>query len=357
MGEITQVAEFWSKNEPVPDAPCFYTSPITRAYIIGSAFGQRFVKTYHDDSAFAVNILAELYLKQRNIESVLSLCCGFGYVERQLVSKLDTIKECLGIDIAEGALVIARQRAKEEGMESLKYSVADLNNYNWGDKKYDLVIANGALHHISNLEEVFAGIRQSLKPGGILIACEYVGPAYMDHSKRQLEIINAASFLVPPELRARTGRAVINERLFRLLSRVQVAANQKEKAEWPKWKKLVARIGRAIFHRDESKFNFGVVYISPKSHLLRVDPSECVRSDELIPLAKKYFSNLEVRPFGGGILQHALDARFYDYFDSTNPTHVSTFEALCELERHFMSTGEIGFENAFLIATNDSQSA
>jgi hypothetical protein len=120
----------------------------------------------------------------------------------------------------------------------------------------------------------------------MLIACEYLGPSYQDHSKRQLEIINAASFLVPSELRARTGRAVINEKLFRLLSRVQVVANQKEKAEWPKWKKFVARIGRAIFHRDESKFDFGVVHISPKRHLLRVDPSECVRSSELIRLLK-----------------------------------------------------------------------
>lgn len=350
MSEVSQVADYWSRIEPIPDAPCFYTSPITRPYIIERAFGQQFVESHKNDSAFAVNLFAELYLKQRNVQSVLSLCCGFGYVERQLISKLGTIKECIGIDIAEGALAIARQRALDEGHNTLKYEVADLNNYNWPHQKYDLVIANGALHHIKNLEEVFAGIRQSLNPGGLLFACEYVGPAYMDHSTRQLEIINAASFLVPPELRARTGRPVINERLFRLLSRVQVVANKKEQADWPKWKKLVARVGRAIFHRDESKFNFGVVHISHKSHLLRVDPSECVRSDEIIPLARKYFSDLEVRPFGGGVLQHALDARFYENFDETNPTHVSTFEALCQLERHFMKTGEIGLENAFLIA-------
>lgn len=354
MSEVSRVADFWSQYEPVVDGPSFYTSRIMRPYIIESAFGRQFVELYGHDASFMVNLLMELYLKQRNIQSVLSLCCGFGHVERELVTKLGTIKECIGVDIAEGALAAARQRASDEGMKSIKYVSADLNNYKWESQKYDLVIANGALHHIKSLEGALSGIRQSLKPGGVFFACEYVGPSYMDHSTRQLEIINAASFLVPPELRARTGRPVINERLFRLLSRIQVAANKKERAEWPKWKKFVARAGRVIFHRDESKLNFGIVHISHKSHLLRVDPSECVRSDEIIPIARKYFSELEVRPFGGGILQHALDERFYENFDATNPTHISTLEVLCQLERHFMKTGEIGAENAFLIAKADS---
>ncbi|MGC2457084.1 MAG: methyltransferase domain-containing protein [Gallionellaceae bacterium] len=351
MSEIAQVADFWSQHELVLDAPGFYTSPIMRPYIIETAFGRQYVERYGNDASYMINLLIELYLKQRNVQSVLSLCCGFGHLERQLVTKLGTIKECTGVDIAEGALAVARQRASDEGMESIKYVAADINSLDWEKQKYDLVIANGALHHLKNLEGVLSGIRQSLKPGGVFFACEYVGPSYMDHSTRQLELINAASYLVPPELRARTGRPVINERLFRLLSRVQVAASKKEKPEWPKWKKFVARAGRVVFHRDAGKFNFGVVHISPKSYLLRVDPSECVRSDEIIPLAQKYFSDLEVRPFGGGILQHALDDRFYENFDKINPTHVSTLETLCQLERHFMQTGEIGSENAFLIAT------
>lgn len=353
MNDISKVAEYWSQSEPQVDAPNFYTSPITRPYIIESAFGNKFVESHRTDSAFAENILIDIYLKQRNIESVLSLCCGFGHVERNLVKKLGTIKECLGIDLAEGALAVARQRAHDEGVTSIKYSVADLNNYDWAKKKYDLVIANGALHHINNLEEAFAGIRDCLKPGGILIACEYVGPSYQDHSNRQLEIINAVSFLVPSELRARKGRVVINEKIFRLLSSAYSAVNQKEKAEWPKWKKFVARVGRIFLRENKNKFNFGVVHISPKNHLLRVDPSECVRSAELIAVAKGYFPKLEVRPFGGGILQHALDIGFYNSFDSSNSKHVSAFEAICQLEKHFMNTGEVGIENAFLIAAVD----
>lgn len=322
-------------------------SRILRPYIIENAFGLHYVKKYSQNSCFMVDLLDELYLKDRNIKSVLSLCCGFGHVERQLVDRLDSIKECLGLDLSEGALKIARQRSNKIGM---RYEQADLNNYKWETKKYDLVIANGALHHISNLEDALSGIYQTLKPGGIFFACEYVGPSYMNHQARQLELINAAAFLVPPELRARSGRKIVNEKLFQSLSRLQVATYMREQSKWPKWQKLVARYSRPLFHRNEDNFDFGPIHISMKKYLLNTDPSECVRSEEIIPYAQKIFKKLEVRPLGGGILQHALDARFYENYDETNLKHISALEALCQLERSYMKTGEIGLENAFLIA-------
>jgi hypothetical protein len=83
---------------------------------------------------------------------------------------------------------------------------------------------------------------------------------------------------------------------------------------------------------------------------MRTDPSECVRSSEIIPLIKNSFPNTEIRPFGGGILQHALDTNYYANFDASNPVHSKNLEMLCSLEKHFMDTGEIDIENAFIIA-------
>jgi len=98
------------------------------------------------------------------------------------------------------------------------------------------------------------------------------------------------------------------------------------------------------------RFDFGVVYRSPKEYLLRTDPSECVRSGELIGLVQTYFPSAEIRPFGGGILQHALDQNFYDHFDVTNQRHTALLKLLCDLERTLMEIGEIGPENAFIFA-------
>ena len=348
---LQQVGEHWSKSEPTQEADNFYMSPLMRPYIIESAYGKDLAAEHKHNSYFAEDIFISKYLGARRVESILSLCCGFGVVERHFASKLPGVKHCLGVDVAEGALETARERAASAGIQGISYQCADLNNFPWESEKYDLVIANGALHHLSNLEGAFEGIRRTLKPGGLLYACEYVGPSYQDHAARQLEIINAAAFLVPPELRARKGLPLIpNKRLFRFLSRLYSIAARAEHPDWSRKKKLAAAMLKKILRRKPDTLDFGVVHISPKDELLRLDPSEGVRSAEIIPLVKHYFPNVEVRPFGGGILQYALDENFYRNYDAKNPTHARSLEILWRLERQFMETGEISIENAFIIA-------
>ena len=348
--ELSKIGKHWSKNEPAPDTRNFYMSPVTRAYIIESAFGRDFVDEYRDNHYYAQDIFVSQYLKNKKVGSVLSLCCGFGSIERRLVSKLPGVQNCLGIDIADGALEIARRRAAEEKLSCISYQAVDLNNYFWEEGKYDLVIANGALHHLKNLESVLRGIHRTLKPGGILYCCEYVGPDYQDYPARQLQLINAAAFLVPSELRARRGvPSFLHDRHIWLIARLQLLSTKEENADWPGWKKIIARAVRKFIPPAKDD-DFGVVHVSPKNFLLRTDPSECVRSSEIIPVMKQCFPDMEVLPFGGGILQHALDEAFYKNYDHGNPLHVKCLRMLCQLERHLMDTGEIGIENAFIIA-------
>jgi ubiquinone/menaquinone biosynthesis C-methylase UbiE len=350
INNLNKVAGFWSQYEPVVDAPNFYASPLTRPYIIETAYGKDLVADYQQDSNFAEDIFISKYLGNKKVESILSLCCGFGVVERILVSQLTDVKYCLGIDVAEGALEVAKKRAADENLHCISYKYADLNNYPWEDEKYDLVVANGALHHLSNLENVLDGIKRTLKPDGILYACEYVGPSYQDHSTRQLQIINAAAFLIPPELRIkRLPPTFTNKQVTRLISRLYSAADR-ENPEWPLWKKKIARILKKFLNRNQNGLDFGVVYVSPKEKLLKTDPSECVRSSEIIQVVKERFHDVEVRPFGGGILMHALGENFFTNLDAKNPLHTKCLEMLFQLERHFMDTGEISIENAFIIA-------
>jgi ubiquinone/menaquinone biosynthesis C-methylase UbiE len=349
--DLLKVNKHWSRSDPVRDDGNFYMSPLIRPYIIETAYGRDLIAEYQDNSYFAEDIFISKYLRDKKVESLLSLCCGFGSVERRFVSQLPGVKRCLGVDVATGALEAATKRAKDEKLNCVSYKCADLNNYPWEEEEYDLVIANGALHHLSNLEGALEGIRRTLRPDGLLYACEYVGPSYQNHSSRQLQVINAAAFLVPPELRARKGSPYfMSKQVFRFVSRLHSIASRQEKPEWPRWKKMIALTLRRLLNSRQEDFDFGVVHLSPKDMLLKRDPSECVRSSEIIPVVRSYFPNAEVRPFGGGILQHALDEAFYSRFDKRNPLHTKTLEVLCQLERHFMDTGEIGIENAFIIA-------
>jgi hypothetical protein len=114
---------------------------------------------------------------------------------------------------------------------------------------------------------------------------------------------------------------------------------------------MAGSILRNTLGRRGDRFRFGAVHLSPKRYLLSTDPSEGVRSEEIIPLMRNYFSNVEVRPFGGGILQYALDSNFYSFFDGTNPVHTRTLSLLRHIEQSLMEMGELGAENAFLTAT------
>jgi SAM-dependent methyltransferase len=354
--ETSQIADHWASREPLEQNGGFYVSPLLRPYIIATAFGKDQVDLHRSNAFYSIDIFIEKFLRNRPIKSILSLCCGFGNVERYFATRLPGVEYCLGLDLSEGALGHARQRAQGIPVR-MEYSAADLNAYDWKPNCYDLVIANGALHHIENLEGTLDGIRQTLKPGGLLYSCEYVGPSYMGHSPRQLELINALAFMMPPELRARKPVNIKNDRLFRLMSKAWEISAREERDSWAPWQRTVSRLLKKVLRRQYDNFDFGVVYRSPKEYLLRTDPSECVRSGEIIDLILSYFPSAEVRPFGGGILQHALDQNFYDHFNPADKRHAALLQLMIDLERGLMATGEIGPENAFIFADTTATAA
>lgn len=351
--DSVKVREFWSERKPPTEITGGYLySPITRPYIIKTAYDQDASDTYSHSSTWAWDIFIDRYLSGRCVKRVLSLSCGFGVAERILLSKLPEITDLLALDIAPGAIATAQRLANEAGFTNVRYEVADLNSYAWPVGEYDLVVANGSLHHLSNLEDVLAGVHKALKSGGVFFSCEYVGPNYMDHSPRQLELINSTAFIISPALRARTGLSWHHHpRIFNALNRLYTAVAREDQPHWSSWKKLVARATRSVVRKPE--FDFGVVHISPKSHLLRTDPSECVRSSDVLPLVRRFFPEVEIRQMGGGILEFALDACFYEKYDPHNEHHQSDFDLACDIERHYMATGEIGSDFALIIAQLD----
>lgn len=340
-------ADYWAKFEPTEQSGSYYTSPLLRPYLIESAYGADLAAKHANNPYWAEDILLDKLFSSVSPRSVLSLCCGFGAVEQYLLSKLDGVEKCVALDVSKGALEVAGERAEKAGL-SIEYQCVDINNFEWPEAEFDLVVANGALHHIQNLEGVLNGAFRSLTPGGTLYACEYIGPNYMDHSIRQLELINACAFLVPPELRARKPMCIRNDRLFHTLSKLYSVAARPINPVWPKAKQKIAQLIKRVFRRDVGRLDFGKVYISPKSRLLRVDPSECIRSSEILTVARSIFGDVQVMPFGGGILQHAIDENFFHNFNSKNLRHQNALKRLQNMERELTASGEICDENAFI---------
>lgn len=272
----------------------------------------------------------EKYLKTRiPFEKCLSICCGFGNIERTL-SKLHVAKKIIGTDIAPGAIAEARKRATAENLDNIEYFVADLNKVDLPASEYDLVWANGALHHIADLEGVISKLHRVIQNGGYLISNEYVGPRYQQIPARQQELVNAVKHLLPPELR------------------------RKDLCPKPYGNSMFAKAIRFAVRHLIGWFRPGKIYDvlwekRPIEHFLAYDPSECVKSDQIIPTLNKYFPEVEVKYYNGSILQHALDMEFYTHYDSTNPKHRTILQMLFNIESSLATAGEISQDNAHII--------
>jgi SAM-dependent methyltransferase len=130
----------------------------------------------------------------------LSLGCGFGVIERVL-RRCDYCQFIHGVDVAEGAIEGAKKAAQDEGLDGLTYEVADLNSARLPTETYDAVYVHAALHHVFQLERLLDQIKQTLKPGGLFVVYEYIGPSQMQFPRRDLELADVFLNAIPERYR------------------------------------------------------------------------------------------------------------------------------------------------------------
>lgn len=83
--------------------------------------------------------------------------------------------EVLGIDIADQAIALARDRARAEGLAGrCTFRVMDAEQLELPDASFDVVCGTGILHHL-DLERAFAEIARVLTPEGTALFIEPLG--------------------------------------------------------------------------------------------------------------------------------------------------------------------------------------
>jgi len=321
------VEDYWSNFDCAESDKNFYAFPPIRSRSSKLIFNE-FDASRKDWCEYWT---VEKYLKDKiPFKKCLSICCGFGEIERNLV-RLNLAEKMYGTDIAPGAIETAQKRAKEEGFTNIEYFVADINTMDFAAEEYDIIWANGALHHIKELDTVIPKLFHTLKKGGYLIANEYVGPNYQQLSLRQQEIINAVKHLLPEELARKTKFP--------------------QKSKRPVLSKALRKVDGKLFPEQPTKHTtFDKIWeMKPVEHFLNYDPSEGVNSINIIPVLRKSFTDMEVKYFGGSILMYALDSKFYNNFDHKNTLHQKLLELVFQIEDNLIASGEIGSDNAHII--------
>ncbi|HEX6010927.1 MAG TPA: class I SAM-dependent methyltransferase, partial [Geminicoccaceae bacterium] len=235
------------------------------------------------------------------IERSASLGCGFGNLERDLARR-GMVREVDAYDLAEGAVAQARRLAQEAGLGTVRYHVADLDSLSLPEGSLDAVFAHQAVHHVENLEGLYATVHAALRPGGIFHLHEFVGPSRFQWTDAQLAAVNNYLFSLPPHLR-RLPDGQPKPPLYRPAVEAMIAA----------------------------------------------DPSEAVRSADILTALDHLFEVIERRELGGTLLHLAL-GDIAQNFDTAEPKDRRQLERLFDLEDRMLADGLIRSDFAVVTA-------
>ncbi len=125
----------------------------------GIEYDAQYEQHYHYDIAFITRLIEET-----NARSVLDVCCGSGIVTIPVSEQLN---EAIGIDISEGMLRHAKDKAKSRS--NLRFLHLDATQFSL-DKKFDLAIMTGNAFQAFLSDEMLAGalssVSRHLEKGG-----------------------------------------------------------------------------------------------------------------------------------------------------------------------------------------------
>jgi SAM-dependent methyltransferase len=209
----------------------------------------------------------------------LSLGCGDGALERD-VRKKGVCREVTGIDLSSRALELAATTASDEGLDGIFYERADFNDLDLEPDRYDIVFFHQAMHHVANLEGCVQQIQKTLRKDGLFYLDEYVGPSRDRWTDALLERGNTVFQTLP---------------------------------------KSVRRARKVPFPIEEE------------------DPSEAIRSAEIVPLIEAGFEIVEKRDYGGNLLSVIHPLVRWNTMDED--THRYYLDRIIEEERALLAEG------------------
>ncbi len=231
----------------------------------------------------------------------LSICCGSGEFEMGLID--NAICETIdAYEIAEERVREGIRMAKEKGY-TINFHAGDVNRAVFKKNHYDVFFSWSALHHIENLEGVCENVSGALKDGALIVVQEYIGPNQFQWTDTQIELANKILNMLPESLRInlKTGE-IINE---------------------------IRRPGVAEMNS--------------------IDPSEAIRSKDIIPVIKQFFDIKTIRYFGGS-LYNLLFNEIIGNFDENDEKDTALINLILLLEQSLIQGKILDNNYVFIIA-------
>jgi len=253
-----------------------------------------------DESVDFPAMCAERYLAGRTGLRALSLGCGMGGRELRW-AELGTFDRIDAVDISPAQVEVAAARARDEGFgDTVHFSVGDVTDLQV-DEPYDVVLAEHSLHHLEPMPEVVGRIRDLLRPGGLFLVDEFVGPQRFQWTDQQVDAAQHVLDRIPAAYRV-IAPSVVKERIVRP-SRL--------------WMTLT-------------------------------DPSEACDSARIRSALHDTFEVLDERPYGGAVLHLALADIAQNFVVDDEPANEVLGVAFAREDR-LMATGVVGSDFATFV--------
>jgi len=283
----TKVGAFWD------DALRFYDTVRTyhwwdfrsvRRYINEMVCGQRFIGR---QAGLTFKLLQHCQARNAGYGSGISIGCGESRKELGLL--LNGICERMqGCDLSAEAVRRARQFAADMGLET-RYSVQLLDPVGMDMPAVDVVYWNMALHHMRDVFRACEWSHRMLRPGGLLIVFDYIGPTRFQFADDWQEP-------------ARQARLAMPEHWFANADGSQVLRGLN---------------------------NYSLGYVTK-------DPSEAADSGRIMAAMRQHFPAADITLTGGLIYMHAMRGLWHNIDDQRDAQYIR----LClEMDRQQLLQG------------------
>jgi SAM-dependent methyltransferase len=235
------------------------------------------------------------FVRGKNLKRALDLGCGPGQFEQATLPG-GVLQHVEAFDFSAKAIEQAQRQSLELGYsDRVVYRCENFETTTYPNHEFDFVLIAMALHHVLNLELVLENIKRWKKPKALFVAFEYVGPN---------------RFQWKPE------HAMHLERLLRGL---------------PERYRIHGMDGHLVTKP----------YMPRLIEMLEGDPSESIRSADIMGLLSAYFELVERRDFGGTILQPLLADIVHNFEPEVRSEDAEILQALFVEEQRLIASGEL----------------
>jgi SAM-dependent methyltransferase len=205
-------------------------------------------------------------------------------------------------DVSTELIERARQLTDSVGLD-VRYHVEDVNYLELPPETYDLVVVAHSMHHFRRIGPIVDQVNRSLKPGGLFVVWEYVGPRYQRFSRRQRAHANMVLRALPLEYR----------------------------------RELNGKTRKRVRSQP----------------LLFISPDEAVRSDLILPALQRM--NILYQYNWAGLLFPLLRGGIAANFDQDNPEDYRVIECLFQLDRLLCQSGQVEPNFTITVATRSDR--